>query len=200
MTRAARLALPLLLAGLLLAACKPDDPAPPVDKPVEPKSAAAAGAVLEIPPAQPRPANLGPSIKWVPESARYQQMRRQAWQEGTDFAGKVDLASERRGRNGHYTVKVEQRPAPQLDAFQTWTIRVTDAGGKPLDHARINVRGGMPEHGHGLPSQPRVSAGTRPGEYRIEGLQFSMPGWWEVSFYISQDRRDDSVTLNLIAG
>lgn len=185
-----------LLGAMLLAACRPA-PGPAPDKPVEPQVPEAA---IEIPPAQPRPANLGPSIKWVPESPRYQQMRREAYRQGTDFASKVDLATRRSGRNGVYIVEVANRPQPQLDTFQAWTLRVTHAGGKPLEHAHINVRGGMPEHGHGLPTQPKVSPGAKPGEYLVEGLQFSMPGWWEISFYISQDQRDDSVTLNLIAG
>lgn len=192
----------LLLATLLIAACRPAaESAPEQAVGAQPAAAPAAPKPqIEIPPAQPRPASLGPGIKWAPESPRYQQMREEAWREGTDFAAKVDLATERRSRNGLYTVKVERRPEPTLDDFHAWTLRITDAAGKPVERAQISIKGGMPEHGHGLPTSPKIAYTGKPGEYRIEGLQFSMPGWWEVSLYISQDRRDDSVTLNLIAG
>ena len=190
------IAIVLLLGSLALAACKPA-PSPEPEKPMEPK---AAQVPLEIPPAEPRPGHLGPSVKWAPESPRYQQVREQAWREGTDFARKVDLATERKSRNGLYTVKVENRPEPTLDEFHAWALRITDAAGKPVEQARVSIKGGMPEHGHGLPTSPKVTATGKPGEYRIEGLQFSMPGWWELSLYISRDKQDDSVTLNLIAG
>lgn len=153
-----------------------------------------------IPPAQARPAYLGPGIKWAPESPRYQQIRREAYREGTNFAEKVDTSPRRSSRSGRYAVEVLDRPEPQIGEFQTWVIAIADAKGKPVIDAQIHVKGGMPEHGHGLPSKPTVGPGKIAGQYEIQGLQFGMPGWWEVTLYISSQQQDDSVTLNLIAG
>jgi hypothetical protein len=68
--------------------------------------------------------------------------------------------------------------------FQTWTVALRLADGRPLTGARLAIGGGMPQHGHGLPTQPRVTAEFSPGHYRIEGLKLNMHGDWvlEVAF------------------
>jgi hypothetical protein len=64
--------------------------------------------------------------------------------------------------------------------------------------ARISVEGGMPEHGHGLPTMPLATAETSPGTYLVEGMKFNMPGWWTVGFDISEGGEPDRVTFNLM--
>ena len=59
------------------------------------------------------------------------------------------------------------------------------------------VDGGMPQHGHGLPTQPRVTRTSADGLYEIEGLRFSMGGWWEVKLAIDSPAGKDNVTFNL---
>jgi hypothetical protein len=61
----------------------------------------------------------------------------------------------------------------------------------------IMVSGDMPEHGHGLPTEPEVTEEIEPGVYLLEGMKFSMPGWWEVKLHIKAGTREDSVTFNL---
>ena len=61
----------------------------------------------------------------------------------------------------------------------------------------IAVDGGMPEHAHGLPTKPRVARTPRAGSYEIEGLRFSMGGWWELKLSIETDAGSDRVTFNL---
>lgn len=185
----------LCVAALTLAGCE-RAPEPTASQTAEPATAAEPA----IPPAQPRPAYLGPGIKWAPESPRYQQIRREAYREGTNFSERVDTSPRRATRNGLYVVEVLERPEPTVGEFHSWTLALSTADGKPVSGAQINLKGGMPEHGHGLPSKPKVRATEKSGQYRIEGLQFGMPGWWEVTLYISSQQRDDSVSLNLIAG
>ena len=36
------------------------------------------------------------------------------------------------------------------------------------------------------------------GRYRIEGVKFSMSGWWELKFDISAPAGTDTVTFNLV--
>jgi len=85
----------------------------------------------------------------------------------------------------------------KLRQLQTVPVLVTDARGQPVEGAAIKVDGGMPEHGHGLPTQPRVSRSLGGGLYEIEGVRFSMGGWWELKLAIESPSGADSVTFNL---
>lgn len=180
--------LPLLLAG-----CQREQPP---EKPV----VSAQGVVndADIPPVQPRPDNLGPSVKWPAESGRYQQIRRQAWHEGLDVA-RLPQPTLVAGRRGQFQVRLLSTPAHRVLREESWRIRVETPDGKPASVSTVHVGGGMPEHGHGLPTQPSVRGGGKPGEFVVDGLQFGMPGWWEVSFFVADARHDDSMTFNVIA-
>jgi hypothetical protein len=75
---------------------------------------------------------------------------------------------------------------------------VETADGQPVENAAIVVDGGMPQHGHGLPTQPQVTQNLGGGDYLVEGLKFQMPGWWEVKFRITADGQSDGVIFNLV--
>jgi hypothetical protein len=90
----------------------------------------------------------------------------------------------------------ENMPIP-IGRIITWKLRVETADGRPLKNAEITVNGDMPEHGHGLPTQPVVTKVTD-GDYVVQGLKFSMPGWWIITFNVKALNIDDSVTFNLI--
>lgn len=66
-----------------------------------------------------------------------------------------------------------------------------------VDGAVIEVDGGMPQHGHGLPTRPRVTRQVAPGTYQVDGVRFNMGGWWELKFRIDSAAGTDSVTFNL---
>jgi len=91
----------------------------------------------------------------------------------------------------------ETMPIP-IGRIISWKLSVETADGRPVGDADITMDGGMPEHGHGLPTQPEVTKGTATGEYIVQGLKFSMPGWWVISFKIRAQTMDDSVTFNLL--
>lgn len=91
----------------------------------------------------------------------------------------------------------ETTPLP-LNQIHTWTIHVETADGQPVDDAEITVDGGMPQHGHGLPTNPQVTQNLGGGDYLVEGMKFQMLGWWEVKFQISANGQSDDVTFNLI--
>jgi hypothetical protein len=55
----------------------------------------------------------------------------------------------------------------------------------------------MPQHGHGLPTRPRVTRNLGGGVYEIEGVRFNMGGWWEFKLAISAPGGSDRVTFNL---
>jgi hypothetical protein len=98
---------------------------------------------------------------------------------------------------GRYVATLE--PAKPLRPRQMQTVRITvrDAEGRAIDEAQISIDGGMPQHGHGLPTRPRVTRNLGDGMYEIEGVRFNMGGWWEFKITIAGDRGADTVTFNL---
>ena len=90
-------------------------------------------------------------------------------------------------------------PERPLRPRQTQTVRVTivDADGRAIDAAAITIDGGMPQHGHGLPTRPRVTQNLGGGTYVIEGVRFNMGGWWEFKVSITGAAGTDVITFNL---
>lgn len=98
--------------------------------------------------------------------------------------------------------RLSYRPDPgaiPLNTLHAWTLHLTAADGRPLEGAQISVDGRMPAHGHGLPTQPQVTADLGGGDYRVEGLRFQMNGEWQVDFTIQAGGLSDiaSVTFTL---
>ena len=110
----------------------------------------------------------------------------------------LDTATSRTTDNGLFTVSWRSdTDAVPLNQIHTWTLTVTTPDGAPVENAQISVDGGMPQHGHGLPTSPQVTEALGNGEYRVEGLRFQMTGWWEVKFTVSAGGQTDSITFNL---
>jgi hypothetical protein len=99
---------------------------------------------------------------------------------------------------GHvYTATLQPREPLRVRRLQSVPVLITDAEGRPVEQATISVDGGMPEHAHGLPTQPRVTRALGGGVYEIEGVRFSMGGWWELRLAIDSPAGADRVTFNL---
>jgi hypothetical protein len=98
---------------------------------------------------------------------------------------------------GRYVATLE--PAKPLRPRQMQSVRVIlrDAEGRAIDEAQISIDGGMPQHGHGLPTRPRVTRSLGDGIYEIEGVRFNMGGWWEFKLAITAPTGSDVVTFNL---
>lgn len=103
----------------------------------------------------------------------------------------------RTSASGQYVATLT--PERQLRPRQMQSIRVTvvDGNGNPIEGARLTIDGGMPEHGHGLPTRPRVTRSLGGGAYEIEGVRFNMGGWWEFKVAIESDLGADTITFNL---
>ena len=96
-----------------------------------------------------------------------------------------------------FTATLEPGQPLRPRRMQTVRVAITDAAGAPLDNATIQIDGGMPQHGHGLPTRPRVTRALGNGLYEIEGVRFNMGGWWEFKLAISAATGSDVVTFNL---
>ena len=103
----------------------------------------------------------------------------------------------RSSANNLYIATLE--PSRQLRPRQMQTLAVAIVGrdGRPVVGATLTIDGGMPEHGHGLPTRPRVTRSLGAGTYEIEGVRFNMAGWWEFRVAITSERGADTVTFNL---
>lgn len=111
----------------------------------------------------------------------------------------LDQSRTRTTVNGLYVAAIEpEAPEIKQGELQTWILTVKTVDGKPVDDATVTVGGGMPDHNHGLPTAPRMTGHLGEGRYRIEGVKFSMGGWWELRFEISSAAGADTVTFNLV--
>jgi hypothetical protein len=110
----------------------------------------------------------------------------------------LDMSSEHPSDGGVFRVAWTSDPAePPLNRMHTWTLHLETADGEPVEGADISVDGGMPQHGHGLPTSPQVTQDLGGGDYLVEGMRFQMPGWWEVRFRIQAGGKTDTITFNL---
>ena len=87
----------------------------------------------------------------------------------------LDVRMTRPSEHLAYVVSMRPlRPQVPINELHSWEILVTSAAGQPVPHARIGFDGGMPQHHHGFPTSPRVTADLGDGRYRLDGMKFSM--------------------------
>jgi hypothetical protein len=110
----------------------------------------------------------------------------------------LDYGRRRTSEAGLYRAEIR----PQGDSIprgklQSWTLHLETASGAPVDTATIAVDGGMPQHGHGLPTKPRITKSLGNGDHLVEGMKFNMGGWWVVKFRVRANAGADSLVFNL---
>lgn len=111
----------------------------------------------------------------------------------------LDLARERPTENGLFVVAIEPEAAEFRRAdLHSWVATVRTPDGAPVEDARVRIDGGMPQHGHGLPTAPQASEHLGDGRYLIEGVRFNMGGWWEFRLDIASAAGTDAVVFNLV--
>jgi hypothetical protein len=112
--------------------------------------------------------------------------------------GELDYSRTRSSENGVYrgTIIVDGDSIPK-GRLQSWTLHLETANGAPVDVATVSVDGGMPQHGHGLPTKPQVKRALGNGNHLVEGMKFNMGGWWVVKFHVNSTAGSDSLVFNL---
>ena len=93
---------------------------------------------------------------------------------------------------GQLQAELQCVTAPSVGEFQNCTLKLNSSQTLPSDLS-ISVDGGMPAHGHGLPTAPQVVATDKAGEYRIEGLKYSMSGEWLLGFMLQSKNLSDKI-------
>jgi hypothetical protein len=111
----------------------------------------------------------------------------------------LDLAREKLSAGGHYKVTlVSPEPAPAVNQLHAWKLKLASPAGQPVKGAAFTVAGGMPQHGHGYPTRPRVTRELEDGTYLLEGMKFSMTGWWDLKLGIQAADGPDTVAFNIV--
>ena len=110
----------------------------------------------------------------------------------------IDYSRTRMSEGGTYraTIRPQSDPIPQ-GRLHSWTLHLETASGTSVDSASIAVDGGMPQHGHGLPTKPVVTRRLGEGDHLVDGMKFNMGGWWVVKFRVSSPAGTDSVVFNI---
>ncbi|WP_213306390.1 FixH family protein [Paraburkholderia sacchari] len=111
----------------------------------------------------------------------------------------LDLSLQHPSFHGKFLVRMDP-PAtgPAINQMHAWQVRVETPDGKPVPHATIGFDGGMPQHGHGFPTKPRITREVAPGVYALEGMKFSMTGWWDMRLAIEAGGASDEAEFNVI--
>lgn len=100
---------------------------------------------------------------------------------------------------GHYRVTLASGLDPiEINRIHEWTVTVVGSDGRPVEGAQIELTGGMPEHQHGLPTVPEMTADLGEGRYRIEGMKFNMHGWWQLTLDVRTKGVRDAVTFDVV--
>jgi hypothetical protein len=111
----------------------------------------------------------------------------------------LDLSLTRPSVDKKYVVTLQPPAKPAaINQLHSWQLKLSSSAGAPIAHAQIMVDGGMPQHGHGLPTRPQVTQELPNGTYLIEGMKFSMTGWWEIKLAIDSPDGADKVTFNTV--
>jgi hypothetical protein len=111
----------------------------------------------------------------------------------------LNVSLDRPTDHGKYQVALHSLAEPiTVNKMHAWEILLRSPSGATVSGARISVDGGMPQHGHGFPTQPRVTRELGDGRYLIEGMKFSMPGWWEIKLKVDAASGPDDVTFNTV--
>jgi hypothetical protein len=111
----------------------------------------------------------------------------------------LDYSRTRVSAGGQYRGTIH----PQGDTIpkgklHSWTLHLESPEGSPVAVQQVAVNGGMPQHGHGLPTKPRATRRTPEGDVIVDGMKFNMGGWWVVTFKLTAPgAAPDSLTFNV---
>ena len=82
-----------------------------------------------------------------------------------------------------------------INRIHSWHIRILDINNRAVSVEQLTVIGGMPEHDHGLPTQPQITARLENGDYLLEGVRFHMPGKWRLVVTMNRAGEDDQAVI-----
>lgn len=100
--------------------------------------------------------------------------------------------------NGLYRAQMDCDTMPETGPFQNCTVSFTDAEGSTITPETLLIDGGMPLHGHGLPTSPVLTPLNKAGTYRIDGLKYNMSGAWLLGFKIKAAKGEGKIIFDFV--
>ncbi len=82
---------------------------------------------------------------------------------------------------GRYRIGIRpELGAASIGVLHAWRVDVSLPDGRATEVRELRFDGGMPQHGHGFETAPRVTARLGPAAFRVDGVRFSMAGDWTI--------------------
>ena len=133
------------------------------------------------------------SLCWLTTDATIVHAHRAGTSPAT-FSRIADVPSH----NARYVASlVPSSTPPRLGQPLEWTLVVRTADGVSQEHASLAVESWMPDDSaSGSRSYATRELGA--GRYRVDGLRFDRPGWWNVRLRVSAAGATDSLAFNLV--
>ena len=87
-------------------------------------------------------------------------------------------------RNGLYRATLTAQQPPVIGNQSDWTLTLTTTDGAAFVPRQVSVFGGMPAHGHGLPTEPAITRHLGGPDFLLQGLLFNMSGRWRIGVQV----------------
>lgn len=84
-----------------------------------------------------------------------------------------------------------------IGKLHSWQLRIGNANEQPVSDLRVEIGGGMKGHGHGLPTQPRLTKALGNSEFLMEGFRFNMDGLWTISLQVGSSSGVDRLNFQI---
>lgn len=97
----------------------------------------------------------------------------------------------------HLAVKVIAAVPEEPERYlNEWTVELDAPDGTPAPDAEIErAETFMPVHGHDGRVQPQMTALSEPGQFRVDRLNFTMRGPWQVRLWLRSDALEDDYVV-----
>ncbi len=97
---------------------------------------------------------------------------------------------------GVYSVTFSTKEhAIPLRNMHSWYVTFKTKDGKEFIPGNLSISGGMPSHGHGLPSEPNFTRVLKDKSLLLEGVLFNMTGEWQLQVTLTGPSGLDTATL-----
>ncbi len=117
------------------------------------------------------------------------------------WAGTVALAYPIATEQGHYELEVEFAKNPVTVGMNDLMLKIHEQGSrKPgRESLKIEIVPWMPMHEHVTMEMPEITP-MGEGNFQVKGLNFSMPGDWEVHIRMDSGGKEDSAVVDVKVG
>lgn len=110
-------------------------------------------------------------------------------------------APGRPSTNGRYTVVLRPAKVPiPVNEWVDFSIQIRRRDGAKVELTEVALDGGMPAHGHGLPTAPTVLRAGAAGELVATGVRFNMAGLWELRLTVVDSGGGDVAVFTFDVG